>query len=125
MRGLPSGFLHGEECNALISIIQKALELPIEDCPQIKKEGESLPGTSALIEMLKLLLKIKSEKYHVASKLIATSADLEVIARSSDPHVPALEGWRREIFGNAALDLKNGKVAIGIKNNKISLIPLE
>lgn len=77
------------------------------------------------MEMLRLLLKIKSEKYHVAPKLIATSADLETIARSPDPQVPALEGWRREIFGNAALALKTGKVAIGIKNHKIALIPLE
>ena len=61
----------------------------------------------------------------MAQKLIATSADLEIIARSSDSIVPALEGWRLEIFGNAALALKAGKVAIGIKNHKISLIPIE
>lgn len=124
MRGMV-GFLsernRGEE---LLALIQKGIDLPLEDCPQLKKEVASPPGSSALLEMLKLLLKIKADKYNVAAKLIATSADLEVIARSSDPNVPALEGWRREVFGNAALALKEGKVAIGIQNNRISLISL-
>jgi ribonuclease D len=109
----------------ILALIEKAHALPLEDCPQVKKEGGSPPGSSALVEMLRLLLKIKSEKYHVAQKLLATNADLEIIARSPDPSVPALEGWRREIFGNAALALKTGKIAIGIKDHKISLIPLE
>jgi len=125
MRGLSSSFLSGEEAKDVLALIEKVHALPLEDCPQVKKEGASLPGSSALVEMLRLLLKIKSEKYHVAQKLIATSADLDIIARSPDPIVPALEGWRLEIFGNAALALKAGKVAIGIKNNKISLIPME
>lgn len=124
MRGLSNSLLEGKEGKVILALIEKALALPFEDCPQVKKEYASPPGTTALVEMLRLLLKIKAEKYHVAQKLIATNTDLEIIARSSDPHVPALEGWRREIFGNAALALKAGKVAIGIKNHKISLIDL-
>ncbi len=124
MRGLPSSLLQEGEGLRILELIKKAHQLPLEDCPQVKKFKESPPGASALLEMLKLLLKIKSEKYHVAPKLIATSGDLEIIARSSNPQVPALEGWRREIFGNAALELKSGKVAIGVKNNRISLIPI-
>jgi ribonuclease D len=125
MRGLSTSFLEGNRGKTVLGLIEKALALPIEDCPQVQKEGVSPPGTSALIEMLRLLLKIKAEKYHVAQKLIATNADLETIARSSDPQVPALEGWRREVFGNAALALKTGKVAIGIKDHRITLISLE
>ncbi|OJW51531.1 MAG: ribonuclease D [Alphaproteobacteria bacterium 41-28] len=125
MRGLSSSFIEGKDGKIVLELIEKAHALPLEDCPQVKKEGASPPGASALMEMLRLLLKIKAEKYHVAPKLIATSADLETIARSPDPQVPALEGWRREVFGNAALALKTGKVAIGIKNHKITLIPLE
>lgn len=125
MRGLSSSFLEGTRGKVVLELIQKALALPLEDCPQATPESASPPGTTALVEMLRLLLKIKSEKYDVAQKLIATNADLEMIARSSDPQVPALEGWRREVFGNAALALKEGKVAIGIKNHRISLISLE
>ncbi len=125
MRGLPASFVKGKEGVSVLELVEKAHALPLEDCPPVKKEGASPPGASALVEMLRLLLKIKAEKYHVAPKLIATSGDLEAIARTSDPQVPALEGWRREVFGNAALALKAGKVAIGLKNHKISLIPLE
>lgn len=125
MRGLAPSFLKGKDVEDVLSLIAKAHALPLEDCPQVKGGGASPPGSSALIEMLRLLLKIKSEKYHVAPKLIATNADLDIIARASDPHAPALEGWRREVFGNAALALKAGKIAIGLKNNQISLISLE
>lgn len=125
MRGLSTSFIEGADGKSILKLIEQAHSLPLEDCPQVKKDDPSPPGSAALVEMLRLLLKIKSEKYHVAPKLIATNADLETIARSPDPIVPALEGWRLEIFGNAALALKTGKVAIGIKNNKISLIPLD
>lgn len=125
MRGMVGVLSEKNRGEELLALIQKGINLPLEDCPQIKKEVASPPGSSALLEMLKLLLKIKADKYNVAAKLIATSTDLEVIARTSDPNVPALEGWRREIFGNAALALKEGKVAIGIQNNRISLISLE
>lgn len=124
MRGRSNMLLKESEKEMIFALIEKAHALPLEDCPPVKKREDSLPGTSALAEMLRLLLKIKSEKYHVASKLIATTSDLEDIARSPVPTSPALEGWRFEIFGKAALALKEGKIAIGIKNNKISLIPL-
>jgi ribonuclease D len=124
MRGISHDFIEKGEGKHILSLIEKAHSLPLEDCPQVKREGGSPPGASALVEMLKLLLKIKSEKYHVAQKLLATTSDLEEIARSENPQVPALEGWRHEIFGKAALALKSGKVAIGIKNHKIALIPL-
>jgi len=125
MRGLSTSFLEGNRATTVLELVEKALSLPLEDCPQVKYESPAPPGTSALVEMLRLLLKIKADKYHVAQKLIATNADLEAIARSSHPNVPALEGWRRDIFGEAALALKTGKVAIGIKNHQITLISLE
>ncbi|MBA3813696.1 MAG: ribonuclease D [Alphaproteobacteria bacterium] len=125
MRGLSTSFLEGRRGTTVLELIEKALALPLEDCPQVRSEIASPPGTSALVEMLRLLLKIQAEKYHVAQKLIATNADLDIIARSPHPDVPALEGWRREVFGNAALALKEGKVAIGIKDHRIALIPIE
>ena len=124
MRRVTSSLTEGEGAKTILALIEKAHSLPLEDCPQTKKDGSSSQGSTALVEMLRLLLKIKAEKYHVAPKLIATSADLEEIARSSRPDVPALQGWRREVFGNAALALKEGKVAIGIQDHRISLISL-
>ncbi|MEQ1888272.1 MAG: hypothetical protein ABL951_03705 [Alphaproteobacteria bacterium] len=74
--------------------------------------------------MLKVLLKIKCEQAGVASKLVANSADLDRIAADDDANVPAMQGWRRELFGLAALDLKNGKLAIAMKGNKIVLVQI-
>jgi len=126
MRGIPEPFITRGDGKQVLALIEKANSLPLEDCPQITKEKSSTAGTSALIEMLRLLLKVKAKakEYQVASKLIATSADIETIAREADPLVPALQGWRREIFGEDALALKEGKVASGIKNHKVSLIHL-
>ena len=125
IRGIPFQLHEKNKTEEILELINKGASLPLEDCPQVKKYESSRPGTSALLEMLKLLLKVKSEKHHVAPKLIATTSDLEVIASSPTPKVPALEGWRREIFGNAALALKQGKIAIGIQNNRIALIALK
>ncbi len=125
MRGLSHVFTKSKDAQTILDLIKKAQGLPIEDCPAVKIEGDSPPGASALIEMLRLLLKIKSEKYDVAQKLIATTSDLENIAKFSTPTTPALVGWRFEVFGKAALALKEGKIAIGLKNHRIALIPLE
>jgi ribonuclease D len=125
MRGVPPSLLIPKNAKEILALIDKAMTLPREDCPQTKQESSSPPGTFSLTEMLRLLLKIKAEEFNVAQKLIASLADLEIIARSPNPQVPALEGWRREIFGEAALALKEGKVAIGIKDHRICLIPLE
>ncbi len=125
MRGIPPSLTKGGDAKVLLELIGKASSLPIEDCPQIKKYSDVQPGASALLEMLRMLLKIKADKYQVAQKLIATTSDLEAIAKSANPNVPALQGWRREVFGNAALALKEGKVAIGILDNRVSLISLE
>lgn len=125
MRGLSHIFTKSKDMQTILDLIKKALAFSLEECPAVKIEGDSPPGASALIEMLRLLLKIKSEQYDVAQKLIATTSDLEDIAKSSTPTTPALTGWRFEIFGKAALALKEGKIAIGLKNHRVALIPLE
>ncbi len=124
MRGVPPSLAKGKEGTVILGLIEKALALPVDQCPPVKQNHESPPGTSALIEMLRLLLKLQSDKYQVAQKLIATSADIEEIARSSAPQVPALSGWRNDIFGKTAMALKQGKVGFGLQDNKITLIPL-
>lgn len=125
MRGVPKNFGDTSEGKTVIELIQKALDLPLEDCPPAPQKDSLPQGASALIEMLRLLLKISSDKYGVAPKLIATTKDLEDIAAAESPTTPAVEGWRYEVFGKAALELKEGKVALGLKRGKIALMPLE
>jgi ribonuclease D len=63
-----------------------------------------------------------SERDHVAAKVIATVDDLERIAADDDADVPALTGWRRELFGEKALALKHGKLALAMENGRVAIV---
>jgi ribonuclease D len=75
--------------------------------------------------MLKVLLRIKCDESGVAAKLLASSDDLERIAARDTADVPALSGWRRDVFGNDALALKHGQIALAVKRGQISLVRLD
>ena len=81
-------------------------------------------GREPVVELLRVLLKLKAEEHGVAQKLIANMADLDLIADYDDADVPALSGWRREIFGDAAIALKHGGVALTIRDGEIAPITL-
>jgi len=72
-----------------------------------------------------VLLKIQCEQHGVAQKLIASSSDLDQIAADDNADVPALSGWRREIFGTAALELKHGRIALTIRGRKPVVVAVE
>jgi ribonuclease D len=78
-----------------------------------------------MIELLKVLLKAKCERNHVAQKLVANVSDLELIAASDTANVLALHGWRREIFGDDALALKQGRIALAAERDQIRIVRLE
>jgi ribonuclease D len=79
-------------------------------------------GLGPIIELLRVLLKQRCEDHEVAQKLVASAEDLETIAADDSAPVKALAGWRREIFGNDALALKHGKLALTVRQNRISLV---
>jgi len=75
-----------------------------------------------VVELLKVLLRMISESHHVAAKVIATVDDLDRIAADDEADVPALSGWRRELFGEKALALKHGKLALAIEKGKVTTV---
>jgi ribonuclease D len=77
-----------------------------------------------VVELLKVLLKLQCEEHAVAQKLVANMSDLDHIADDDHANVPALSGWRREIFGKAAIDLKHGRVALTMQDGNIVPIKL-
>ena len=80
-------------------------------------------GSGAAVEMLKVLLKLIAEKNGVASKIIASSDDLDAIAsRGEEADVAALNGWRRELFGEPALKLIQGEMALRFVNRKVDVV---
>lgn len=122
LRAVPKGFSNSRLAPSLMEAIERGLAMKEEDVPVI--EGpEPLPaGVGPLVELLKVLLKQKCEEHDVAQKLVANVSDLELIAAHAEADVSALKGWRREIFGEDALRLKRGELAIGAKGKKIVLI---
>lgn len=105
----------GKYVEGVLAAVAKGRAVPENECPVVERDnGWEAAASRGVVELLKLLLKARSETHHVAQRLIATSDDVEAIALSDTADVPALHGWRRELFGEDALKLKHGKLAIGL-----------
>jgi ribonuclease D len=121
-RSLGKGVAEGKLGNEIIEAVQrglahsKLLEVPAPS------RADTPPGLAPLIELLRVLLKQRCEEHQVAQKLVAAAEDLEAIAADDEPSVPALSGWRYEIFGKDALALKHGRLALTVRRNRITLV---
>ncbi|PZW42189.1 ribonuclease D [Humitalea rosea] len=123
-RGISEGFARGKSGLALLAAIAEAAALPEDALPEAPRERHSGPPASpALVALLKVLLASKAEQHDVAPRLIANSEDLERLAAEPNPDVAALHGWRRVVFGEDAMALKSGKLALGVDGRKVRLIP--
>lgn len=118
-RGVRKGFADSPWGHELLDAVKRAMNLPEDELPHRKKKPRLPAGIDPVIELLRVLLKLKCEEHMVAPKLLASAADLELIAAFDDADVPAMKGWRREIFGEDALALKHGKLGLVIEKNKI------
>ena len=124
VRGLGRGFAEGRLGGDLLAAVTRGLAVPDHECPREETALDAAPGSGPVIDLLRVLLKMKSEDHHVAAKLIASAGDLEAIAANDEADVPALSGWRLEVFGNDALALKHGGLALAISGNRLKLVPL-
>lgn len=122
LRGLSRGFDKNRYGEKLLEAIMRAKDIPDDELERIPRPKQAPEGCQAATEMLKVLLKVIVEKYGVAAKIIATVDDLEKIAADDKADVSALKGWRKELFGNMALDLKNGRIALGYKDRSVQII---
>lgn len=113
----------GDIADGILAAIKAGLELPEANFPRAPKSREKLQVNPALADMLRVLLKAKVESVGVASKLIASSADLDALAAGLRD-VPALSGWRREAFGEAALLLCDGKIGLAVQGNSVVTVDL-
>ncbi|CAN5204310.1 ribonuclease D [soil metagenome] len=119
LRTIPRGFERSRAAEDILAAVRKALAIPRDQLPRIPKQRPAPNGNGAAVDLLKVLLKMTSESHGVASKVIATVDDLEAIANDDAADVPALHGWRRELFGEVALKLKRGGIVLGVKNNHV------
>jgi ribonuclease D len=118
LRSLPRGFDRSRWGADIVAAVQRGLARDPSTLPKIEKPRGNSNGT-AIVELLKVLLRMTSERYAVASKVIATVDDLEQIAADDNADVGALHGWRRELFGEAALALKHGRLALAIEKGRV------
>ena len=122
-RGLAKGIAEGRLGKEILDAVAQGLADP--DPPAaVPQKAQNPPGLGPLIELLRVLLKQRCEDFEVAQKLVASSDDLEAIAADDAAEVPALHGWRSEVFGADALALKHGKLALTAGRNRIELVPL-
>jgi ribonuclease D len=120
---VPKGFSGSRFGPDLISAVREALKDPDGYAPVIEKtRTPSSPAAGAVVELLKVLLKARAEEAGVASKLIATVADLEQIANDDHADTAALKGWRREAFGEDALKLKRGELALVLDGARVRVV---
>ncbi len=125
LRGVPRGFAGSQNGAAVLDAVARGLELPKEEIPKFERSQPPPQGIGPLMDLLRVLLKKVCEDHEVAPKLVATTSDLERIAADDEADVPALQGWRRDIFGAAALDLKNGRLALSAQGRGLVLVPLD
>jgi ribonuclease D len=123
LRSVPKGFAGSRYGPELIEAISTALANPEAYAPKIEREtAPASPAAGAVVELLKVLLKARAEDAGVASKLIATVADLEKIAADDEAETAALQGWRREAFGEDALKLKRGEIALVLDGGRVRAV---
>jgi ribonuclease D len=123
LRSVPKGFGGSRFGPELIEAVKAGLAAPDGYAPKIERNGSApAPASGAIVELLKVLLKARAEDAGVASKLIATVSDLERIAADDHADTPALHGWRREAFGEDALKLKHGELALVLDGARVRVV---
>ncbi|MEH6402949.1 MAG: ribonuclease D [Sneathiella sp.] len=125
VRGIGNKFAEGKMGAGLLAAIAAGQSLPESECPQVSLKVQMPKGLGPLMDLLRVLLKSRCEENGVAQKLICNTSDLEKIAADSNADIPALSGWRFEVFGKDALALKEGKIAFTAEANKIRIIDLQ
>ncbi|MGQ7791526.1 ribonuclease D [Faunimonas sp. B44] len=127
LRSIPKGFERSAAGRAILQAVQEAMSIPESQLPKLPRSRPAPEHASAAAELLKVLLKMVAERHGVASRIIANSDDLERLAASDVADVPALRGWRRELFGEQALALRRGAIALALspKGTRIVELPPE
>ncbi|MFN3720616.1 MAG: ribonuclease D [Rhizobium rhizophilum] len=123
LRTIPKGWERSSSGAAIIEQVNTALALPKADMPHLQRHAHAPEGTQSAVELLKVLLRLTSEKHGVASKVIANSEDLEKIAAEGEKaEVAALQGWRKELFGDLALKLISGGVGLRFVDKRVEAV---
>jgi ribonuclease D len=121
MRAVPRGFGNSRAAQELIHALERAFNNPNRPVFKYERPPPLPSGLGPTVELLKVLLRYEAERHNVAPRLIASAPEVEAIAANDSADVPALRGWRRQVFGDRALALKHGRLALTLKDGKVSV----
>ncbi len=118
LRSLPKGFERSRWGEAIIEAVQRGVARDPKTLPRFERFRPAQNG-AATVELLKVLLRMTAESHGVAAKVIATVDELDRIAADDEADVPAMKGWRRELFGDKAIALKHGRLALAVDKGRV------
>jgi ribonuclease D len=121
-RSLGKGVAEGKLGGEILEAVKRGLSGAKTGPRAVPSRADPPAGLGPTVELLRVLLKQRCEEHQVAQKLVASSEDLELIAADDEAPVPALSGWRHEIFGKDALALKHGRLALTVHRNRVALV---
>ncbi|MEP0336677.1 MAG: ribonuclease D [Alphaproteobacteria bacterium] len=125
IRGLSQKMAEGWQGRQIMEAVERGRALPDDECPTPVEKLVLPRGIGPVADLLKVFLKMCAEESGVAQRLIANSEDIDTIAAfGEDADVPALKGWRRELFGEAALKLRDGRMGLAIKDRVLTVVDL-
>lgn len=120
LRSVHQGFARSARGKGVIEAVRQGLQSDPSGLPQIKRNEPMTADTQAVLDLLRVLLKAACGRHGVAPKLIATSDELEKIARAQDDDLPSLKGWRRELFGADAIAIREGRLGLMVRKGRVS-----
>jgi ribonuclease D len=123
LRTLSEGFSRSQRAKDIIDAVKRGLARDMKTVPPLNHSQPLSAEATATTELLKVLLKASAARHRVAPRLIADTSELERIANESEPDVPSLKGWRRQLFGEDALKLKRGELALTLSKGEVLAIP--
>ena len=123
LRTLSDGFSRSARAREIIEAVKRGLARDPKTVPAPNHGHQLSAEATATLELLKVLLKSSAARHKVAPRLIADTSDLERMASEAEPDVPALRGWRRQLFGEDAMRLKRGEMALTLMKGEVVLVP--
>lgn len=124
IRGISKGFAEGKSGTSLLEAMAAARDLPEESLPALPRASEAPKPSPAIAALLRVLLAECADRHHVAARLIANAEDLDRLASGETDHLACLAGWRRDVFGEDALRLTRGEIALAAKGRRVATIDL-
>ena len=121
-RTVPNGFERSRQGAGVLAAVKEGRNVPREMAPRVERNQNRAPAPADVLELLKVVLKRQCEEFEVAQKLIASSSDLEMLALDPNADIPATKGWRRKVFGETAMSVMKGDLALCLHDKRIELV---